>query len=173
MGSVTTHPASDVTTERLVLHPFTAAEARRVATRAPLDADLWHPEYPTDDEVDVLLLFTTDPTTPFTLYAICERETNLAIGGIGFFGSPDATGTVEIGYGLVPSAQGKGYATEAVRATLLIAASNGAERVKADTLPVNIASQNVMLKAGFLEQHRTDETVYYAFEIGRELSTPR
>jgi RimJ/RimL family protein N-acetyltransferase len=73
----------------------------------------------------------------------------------------------------VPSAQGKGYATEAVRAALLIAASNGAQRVKADTLPVNVASQNVMVKAGFLEQHRTDATVYYAFEIDRELSAPR
>jgi len=170
---VTTHAASDVATERLILHPFTAAEARRVANRAPAEGDSWHPEYPTADEIDVLLLFTTDPTTPFTLYAIRERESGLAIGGLGFFGAPDAEGTVEIGYGLVPSAQGKGYATEAVRAALLIAASNGAQRVKADTLPANVASQNVMVKAGFLEQHRTDATVYYAFEIGRELSAPR
>ena len=38
------------------------------------------------------------------------------IGGCGFKGPPDHTGTVEIAYGIDASQQGKGYATEAAEA---------------------------------------------------------
>ena len=44
-----------------------------------------------------------------------------AIGGIGFKGQPN-NGCVEVGYGLVPSARGNGYAAEALAALLDVAA---------------------------------------------------
>jgi RimJ/RimL family protein N-acetyltransferase len=53
--------------------------------------------------------FTT--TSPFA-------QTGQVIGGCGFLGPPDADGSVEIGYGLVPSERGKGIATEAVKGLL-------------------------------------------------------
>ena len=44
----------DLTTERLVLHPITPAEAVRIVARQPDEHDHWHPEYPLIDELDVL-----------------------------------------------------------------------------------------------------------------------
>ena len=50
---------------------------------------------------------------PFGYYQIRRQSDRLAIGGVGFKGPPDG-GVVEIGDGLVPSARGHGYATEAL-----------------------------------------------------------
>ena len=73
----------------------------------------------------------------------------LVVGGIGFFGPPlDAE--VEIGYGIVPSRQGRGYATEAVLAMIAMAWADARVRtVVAGTDPGNVASQRVLGKAGF------------------------
>ena len=42
----------------------------------------------------------------------CSRS--LIVGMIGFKSPPDSNGSVEIGYGIVPSRQGQGFATQAV-----------------------------------------------------------
>lgn len=71
------------------------------------------------------------------------------VGTAGFKGPPDADGAVEIGYGLVPSARGHGYATESVEALVDVAARNAASAVTAETAITNTASQNVLRRAGF------------------------
>ena len=80
---------------------------------------------------------------------VVERASGLVVGGIGFFGPPlDAE--VEIGYGIVPSRQGRGYATEAVLAMIAMAWADARVRtVVAGTDPGNVASQRVLGKAGF------------------------
>jgi hypothetical protein len=52
-------------------------------------------------------------------YEIRRREGGQAIGGVGFCGPADENGRVTIGYGLIPSARGQGYASEALRGLLL------------------------------------------------------
>lgn len=160
----------DVTTARLVLHPFTAEEARRVVEGAPSASDRWAPGYPLVDELDPLRHFVErlgagSDEHPFTLYRIDELATGLAVGGIGFFYPPDDEGTTELGYGLIPDARGKGYATEAVRAALDVARAAGAVRVIADTELGNVASQGVLTKAGFVETMRADELVFFAMAL--------
>src|SRR5438477_6665959 len=54
----------------------------------------------------------------------------------------------ELGYRLLRSAWGKGYATEGSRALVAAAFAAGARRVWAGTMAVNIASRRVMEKAG-------------------------
>lgn len=102
--------------------------ARRIVARDEQPGDDWHPEYPFADELDPLRSLaaasSTDPV--FTMYLIRRRSDGSAVGGIGFFGPPDGTGTVEFGYGLVPSARGAGLATEAVELALQHAAESGA-----------------------------------------------
>jgi len=98
---------------------------------------------------------------PFTLYQIRETATGEAIGGAGFFGPPDTDGVVTLGYGLVPSARGKGYATEAVVGMLKIAQTGGALIVAADTSIDNDASVNVLRKTGFVEVDRTDDNIFF------------
>lgn len=80
---------------------------------------------------------------------VVERASGLVVGGIGFFGPP-LGGEVEIGYGIVPSRQGRGYATEALQAMSAMAWADPRVRtVVAGTDPGNAASQRVLGKAGF------------------------
>ncbi|MFD7460645.1 MULTISPECIES: GNAT family N-acetyltransferase [unclassified Streptomyces] len=158
----------DLVTARLVLHPMTISEAEHVVAGEPGSGDRWAPGYPTDGDVSAAKRFlgtcadTGDPQ-PFGTYEIRRREDGLAIGGLGFHGPADENGSVTIGYGLIPSARGKGYAAEALRELLLFARSRGATCVKGDADHDNIASQYVMLAAG-MRPAGQDERVRY-FEI--------
>jgi len=83
-------------------------------------------------------------------YAIIERESRMVIGMCGFAAPPDANGAIEIAYGIAPSFQGRGYATEAAQALIEIARSNPAVRlICAHTLAEPNASTRVLEKCGF------------------------
>jgi hypothetical protein len=56
-------------------------------------------------------------------FAIVHKLDNLVVGMCGFTGPPDAKGVVELAYGIAPSYQGKGFATEAAMALSDFAAS--------------------------------------------------
>ena len=80
-------------------------------------------------------------------FVVVHRETGLAIGSAGFKGPPDDDGIVEIAYGIVPSHQGRGYATEAAAALVAYAIESGqARRIRAHTLPTPNASTRVLAK---------------------------
>ena len=56
-------------------------------------------------------------------------EDGVVVGGIGFHGPPSGD-VVEVGYGVVPAARGRGVATEALRLLLDVAAGlEGVRRV--------------------------------------------
>jgi RimJ/RimL family protein N-acetyltransferase len=83
-------------------------------------------------------------------FFVVHRERGSVIGSAGFKGPPDSTGTVEIAYGIVPSFDGRGYATEAAVALVGFALASGQVRmVRAHTLPQANASTRVLLKCGF------------------------
>jgi RimJ/RimL family protein N-acetyltransferase len=72
------------------------------------------------------------------------------IGDCGTHGAADATGAIEIGYGLSESYRGRGYGTEAVIAlTRLLVGRPEVTKVFARTAPDNVASWKVLEKAGF------------------------
>jgi RimJ/RimL family protein N-acetyltransferase len=152
-----------LSTARLLLHPITPPDAQRIVDGAPTGNDLWHPDYPFADELGPLrsLARATAPDPVFTLYAIGDAATGLAIGGIGFFGPPNETGEVEVGYGLVADARGRGLAREALLAITDLARAHGARAITADTDIRNLASQRTLMGAGFAEYHRTNETVFF------------
>ncbi|MET9661852.1 GNAT family N-acetyltransferase [Streptomyces sp. NPDC006510] len=144
---------TDLETPRLLLHPMNASDALRVVSGTPGDGALWAPGYPSPGEVAAAGRFldtcaTTGDPSPFGSYEIRRRTDGLVIGGMGFHGAPDENRHVTIGYGLVPSAQGMGYASEALRALLLFARDQGVSCVHGDTDLGNIASQRVMEAAG-------------------------
>jgi len=157
--------AMDLTTDRLILHAITPAEAARIIAREPDEGDDWHPEYPLVDEIDVLRGLATadaDALDPdFRLYMIRRRADGLAVGGIGFHGAPGPDGVAEVGYGLVAAARGIGYATEALEAVVQLAFARGASAVIADTTDDNVASQRVLEKAGFRTEWSRDGSVGY------------
>ncbi|MFI9605085.1 GNAT family N-acetyltransferase [Streptomyces sp. NPDC052043] len=155
----------DLVTARLVLHPMTVSEAEEVVAGKSHSGARWAPGYPTDGDVSAARRFlgtcanTGDPQ-PFGNYEIRRREDGQAIGGLGFHGPADENGSVTIGYGLIPSARGKGYASEALRGLLLFARARGVTCVKGDADHDNIASQHVMTAAG-MRPAGQDERVRY------------
>jgi [ribosomal protein S5]-alanine N-acetyltransferase len=83
---------------------------------------------------------------------LIENAEMVAVGNMGTKGPPDSTGTVDIGYGMNPSYEGRGYMTEAVQgfAAWLLARPE-VVRVTADCLKSNTASVRVLEKAGFVQ----------------------
>ncbi|MGW3044826.1 GNAT family N-acetyltransferase [Kitasatospora sp. NPDC001159] len=156
----------DLVTDRLILHPLTEHEARRILERRPDTADRWAPDYPTDADLagarrHLAVCATGGDPLPFGAYEIRLRTDGRAIGGAGFHDHPDPAGTVTVGYGLTPTARGHGYAAEALRALLDLARRHGAARVVGDTDLANTASQHVMTAAGMRESGRDEHLAYY------------
>ncbi|MGW0366172.1 GNAT family N-acetyltransferase [Streptomyces sp. NPDC002990] len=96
-------------------------------------------------------------------YAMVRATDQLAVGGIGFHAAPDADGTVEIGYDVVPSARGNGHATQALRALSAWAlARPGVSRVTATVEPDNAPSHAVVARAGFTRTGTAEGGTRYA-----------
>jgi [ribosomal protein S5]-alanine N-acetyltransferase len=84
-------------------------------------------------------------------FFLIERARGEVIGTAGFKGPPDAEGVVEIAYGVAPSCEGRGYATEAAGALVRFAAADDRVRlIRAHTLPALNASTRVLRKCGFV-----------------------
>jgi ribosomal-protein-alanine N-acetyltransferase len=95
-------------------------------------------------------------------YLVMERETNKIIGDIGFKGKPSADHIVEIGYGLIPSAQNKGYATEAVGALVKWAFASGqVKKIIAECLQDNLASIKVLEKLGMTKSGQVGDMLHW------------
>jgi RimJ/RimL family protein N-acetyltransferase len=125
--------------------------------RAP-DGARWADDYPTDGSLAcaaaVVAASEAGRTSPFGAYCIVRRDTHLTIGDTLFHGPPDNRGTVDIGYGLVASARGVGFATIAVRGMLEWAfAQPSVTRVTDNTTDDNPASVRVMERAGMTISH--------------------
>lgn len=137
-----------------MLRPLSWAAVRAMAGGSRLDD--WAADYPAEGDVIIAdLLHGAGPAawaeddSRWSHQQIIERASGLVVGGIGFHGPPDG-GEVEIGYGVVPSRQGRGYATEAVRLMAAMAwAQPAVTAVIAATDLGNVASQRVLEKAGF------------------------
>jgi len=88
---------------------------------------------------------------PWTLgFAVVHRDDDRVIGSAGFKGAPDADGMVEIAYGIVPSYESRGYATEAAKALVAFALERvDVTSIRAHTKPENGASGHVLAKCGF------------------------
>jgi ribosomal-protein-alanine N-acetyltransferase len=138
-------------TERLLLVPVTAEHVAAVTSGRRLPG--WAPDFPSAGDREIAGMLDRnglpgDPCTVFGQRLVVERETGLTVGGIGFFGPPE-DGRVEIGYGLVESRRGRGYATEAATAMVRLALSlPEVTEVVALVDPGNAASVRVLEKTG-------------------------
>src|SRR5262249_7374908 len=104
-------------------------------------------------------------------FALVHVASNTVIGSASFKGPPDADGIVEVAYAVVPSQQGRGYATEATRALVTYAFRDDRVRlVRAHTLPRNDASGRVLTKCGFTRVGQVtdpDDGAVWRWEISR------
>jgi [ribosomal protein S5]-alanine N-acetyltransferase len=101
----------------------------------------------------------------YTNWEIILKKDQVAIGGIGFSGSPDEEGKTMVGYGLDVRYHGNGYASEALAALLDWAfCTPTLKRVIADSPVAHIQSHRVLIKNGFSETHRDDHLTHWKID---------
>jgi RimJ/RimL family protein N-acetyltransferase len=142
----------ELTTPRFFLRPLMLDEGRALHEGAEtLPGWVFAGGYPLPDTRDGVGFLVRHGVEEFGFYLIVRREDGLVVGEIGFVGPP-VNGVVTIGYAIVPSARGHGYATEAIRGlTGWALARADVDEVHADTLPDNEPSVRALLRAGFAE----------------------
>jgi len=139
----------ELTTDRLVLRTWTLAEAASVLgdSRA---AD-WAEDFPAEGDRVIAGLLDRKPAWlgEHGHRLVIERDRGLVVGAIGLFWPP-SDGTLEIGYGIVASRRGRGYATEAARALIDHAFGNREHQMLVAGARIsNPASRRVLEKCGF------------------------
>jgi RimJ/RimL family protein N-acetyltransferase len=77
-------------------------------------------------------------------------ENNELVGLISYKTVPAADGSIEIGYGIAPTHEGRGIATRAVAELILRAKHSGLRVIRAETTIDNIASQRVLERNNFI-----------------------
>jgi RimJ/RimL family protein N-acetyltransferase len=150
-----------IETNRLYLHPLTYEQLKSyLKNDGSLEKELeieWH-QREIHPELRDALQNTLLPSMEgnenyhfFTLWTMISKEYNCMIGDLCFKGEPCENGSVEIGYGIYPVFERKGYITEAVEVLCLWALNQKYVRsVRAETAVENIASQRVLQKNGFV-----------------------
>lgn len=102
----------------------------------------------------------------FSHWLIIDRNAHTTVGGIGANGLPDENGQVMIGYYVDSKFENRGFATESVIClTDWMRSHPKLERVIADTLIENRASQRVLQKAGFRYWGEVEEG--YRWQLAR------
>lgn len=98
-----------------------------------------------------------------TYWLIVVVAEQVGVGLIGFKGFPDLQGEVEIGYGMEPEHQNKGYTTEALQALIAwaFAQPGGPELITAETLKTNRASHRVLQKAGLTVHEELENSLFW------------
>jgi cobalt-zinc-cadmium efflux system protein len=174
--------AQRLTTTRLELYPGNIQLARAETTDRRLlgnllDADVpvdWPP--PLNDEESMSFFMRRMEESPeqagwWMWYFILRGDNgnrNVVIGNGGFKGPPDSTGTVEVGYSIIPDYQCKGFCTEAVRELIAWAFRHPqVTRVIAETLPELAPSIRVMEKNGMTFVGQGSEEGVISYEITR------
>ncbi|MET8881343.1 GNAT family N-acetyltransferase [Streptomyces rubiginosohelvolus] len=133
---------TDLTTERLILRSWTSLEATAVLEGSR--SARWADDFPAEGDRVIAGLLGEHPAwlDAYGHRLVVER-------GSGLFWPP-AEGVVGIGYGIVASRCGRGYATEATRALAEFALTAAeVHTVSADVEGANPASVRVLEKAGF------------------------
>ena len=84
-------------------------------------------------------------------FGLVDKKDQLVVGSAAFVGPPNDNGEVEIAYAIVPTYEGRGYATQATKALTEFAFADGrVQIVTANTLPEKNASARVLEKNGFV-----------------------
>ncbi|MCF3123442.1 GNAT family N-acetyltransferase [Streptomyces arenae] len=152
-------------TKRLVLRPWAMREATAVLDG--IRSTHWADDFPAEGDRVIAGLLDQHPAWlgPYGHRLVIERETGLVVGSIGLFWPP-GDGVLEIGYGVVASRRGRGYAAEATRALAEFAFTSADVHTVSATVELsNPPSVRVLEKAGFRRWTTQENAVL--FRLGR------
>ena len=153
-------------TERLILRPFTEADAESLYEYAKDDRvgpiAGWPPHTSIENTREVIEYILSAEET----YAVCLREDNRAVGSIGLMigersniGLPETEG--EIGYWIGVPFWGRGLIPEAVRELIRHAFDDlGLERLWCGYFDGNEKSKRVQEKCGFVYHHTNKDVLW-------------
>ncbi|WP_460400044.1 GNAT family N-acetyltransferase [Actinophytocola sediminis] len=160
--------STDLTTERLVLRPWRADELTAVLGDGRMAH--WAADFPAEGDRVIAGVIAGQPAG-YGHRLIVERGSGLVVGSISVLWPP-SDGAVEVGYGVVGSRRGRGYAAEATRALVASALdSPEVHTVYADVELANVASVRVLEKAG-LRRWREDATTARFRAVAPDQSRP-
>ena len=146
-----------LTTERLVVRPFTEGDLEALIPLQAEESFWWYPlrRGMTAEESAVFLerVIARYELDGFGLEAVIERTTGDLIGWAGLAVPhflPEVLPSVEVGWLLAPAARGRGFATEAGAASVRYGFTDGGlSRIVSIYEPENVPSGKVMERLGF------------------------
>lgn len=158
-------------TERLIIIPMTHSMITSVLNS---DNDMYdnlgiisNGKWPLPDTMDILNFIKdnmnkNDVVSGFDVWMVVKKDGRTVIGDAGFRGEPNEAGEIEIGFGLIPEEQKKGYGYELAGALIDWAAQQaGVKVIKADCLLDNTGSIKLLQKCGMSEVSRDSELIYW------------
>jgi len=165
-------------TPRLELSPLSAdsiealllgkAERLRSLTGANFPEPVAPPPYMAESLPIVLERLRLHPDeAQWWSWIVLRRDSAEALGAIALGGKPDPTGAVLVGYAMYPGSEGRGYATEAVRAIVdWVFAQEGVRTVRAlapvwNTPAVHVAEKVGMRPVASNEDDEVGEVLVY------------
>jgi ribosomal-protein-alanine N-acetyltransferase len=165
-------------TPRLELSPLSAdsidalllgnAERLRSLTGANFPEPVAPPPYMAESLPIVLDRLRSHPDeAKWWSWVVRRRDSSEALGAIALGGKPDPAGAVLVGYAMYPGSEGRGYATEAVRAIVdWVFAQEGVRTVRAlapvwNTPAVHVAEKVGMRPVASNEDDEVGEVLVY------------
>lgn len=143
-----------IDTGRIELRPIDRATARALLEGRTPDGLVLAEDYPSQFSLEVMDLVAgprAREVPQFGPFFLVRRSDGAVIGEIGST-LDEAAGCAQVGYSVVQSCWGQGYATEALRALVAeLLGDVGVRRVFAETMVEHQASRRVMEKAGMRE----------------------
>lgn len=145
-------------TARLRLRPFTSADLEGL-WRMESDAEVMrygsHVPWSVRAQAEAKLARILDSKNPdqACAWVIAERGSDVMLGDAVLYDFELAHARCDLGYSLLPSAQGKGYARESLSAALRWSFEVlGLMRIEADVDPRNLRSLRLLEKLGFQKE---------------------
>ncbi len=165
-----------IETERLLLHPLTKAQlqtsledpaqlAQELGVSLADDLFASPVRRPIEKKLEIMADLAKADHPWATYWLIIPKETPVGAGLVGFKGYPNPKGEVEIGYGMHPTFQNRGYMTEAVTALVNWAlARPECTAVTAETEIDNQPSIRVLEKLGMRQTRKENDHFYWRKE---------
>lgn len=167
----TTAPIDKLSTERLVLIPYTKEICANIlnnnysdlATLQLIKGKSWPDEEVLDTLPRIINNLEKVPhPTGFESWMIIKKDTSEIIGDVGFKGFNHEEGTIDLGYGIIQEERGKGYATEAVHQLIKWAFTNPiVKQITAACLPDNTQSIKLLNKFKFQQMNIENGMIYW------------